>query len=464
MDAELMFVRGKDAADGGNYDYAIAIFLDILRLQPNHIGARIALRGCELEKFNEKSGGLGAKVAGFLAGLGPLLLMHVFAMKPAKVVDQCEKFLMHCPTYLPVLTKLAAACRKLGHMDAAVNTLEFARQRHPMKLKVLSTLAEMYAEQEDYHRAVRCWEEYLRHRPQDQDAVRRLKDVAAVSHLQSTGLETSDSFREQVRDTDKAAELEMEQHLVRSDDDIESTIADLQAKLQENPEDHVTLTRLGDMYARRQRYDFALASYEKAFEISERYQVREKIGDLKIRVLRNAEAAAAAALDAAPGNAQAEEKLRQARAKRMKFALEEYAFRVQSHPTDLALAFRYGEHLFEAGTALNDPDLTPKAIAQFQRAVSDPRRQVRSHFMLGRCFARDKHTRDMAVSQFKKARAGLETGYSDLAREIDYALAAQHELQGQTAEALELYKGIYEIDAKYRDVTEKIQKLSASEA
>jgi hypothetical protein len=50
VDVEPLFLRGKEAVDRGNLDYAIALFRDALKMDPSHRNSRIVLRGCEMKK------------------------------------------------------------------------------------------------------------------------------------------------------------------------------------------------------------------------------------------------------------------------------------------------------------------------------------------------------------------------------------------------------------------------------
>jgi len=455
MDAETMFVRGKDAADRGNYGYAIEVFLDLLKEFPSHLNARIALRMCELERFREKGAGFGAKVSGFFKGFQHFLLAYLFGGSPQRAIHHCERFLVNYPVHVPILIKLAHACQRMGHLDAAVNTLDFARQQMPTNIRVLQELGEMYHQKGDNRRAVRSYEEYLRIKPTDQDALRRLKDISAEGHVKDK-LEPAKTARDTLRDVDQAKKLEKEQRIVRSADDVEEAIADLQAKLKEEPENETALVRLGDLYQREERFDFAMNCYDKAYAIGNRYQVREKIGDLKLRLLRNQEDAAKRAAAERPDDAEARDKAKAARQARVDFGIEEYEYRVKQHPTDVGLAMQLGICLFDK----DEPAAIQRAITQFQRAVVDPKHRMRGHYLLGRCFATNERTRDIAIEELMKAQKELTSAQSDLAKDITYSIADLYDREGKYAESLDWYKKLVAVDASYRNVMDKIGELS----
>ena len=67
--------------------------------------ARIALRGCEMERFRNRGGGLKAKLTALIKGIGPLISM-LLTKNRRKAIDRCEQFLVNDPTNVFVLRKL----------------------------------------------------------------------------------------------------------------------------------------------------------------------------------------------------------------------------------------------------------------------------------------------------------------------------------------------------------------------
>jgi tetratricopeptide (TPR) repeat protein len=455
MDVELLFTRGREAADRGNYDYAIAVFRDILREAPDHVNSRITLRGCEMARFQERGGGVKAKLAGFFAGLVPLVMLHV-AKTPQKKMEWAERYLEKLPTPTYVLKKLAKACQAAGYLEAGVNTLEFARQRKPENAGVLQMLAEMYAEKQDYKRASRCYEELEKLRPNDRMIPERLRNLRAADHLQSTKLEESKSYREQIRDEEQAKEIEQGEHIVRTTDDVDAVIARCQARLREKPDDVEALVKLGDMYARTEQDKFAFAAYNKAFEMTPRYNIKVKIGDLKIRQLKKAEEAAAEAAKREPLRADLQARARQARQARVELAIKEFDERYRDHPTEMALAHQLGFLHSEKGGS----EAMAKAIEYFQKSVEDPRFKPQARFMLGQCFGTNPKTRDTAISQYEQALTLVISPTGDIAKTIQYNLGLLHEQAGNKEKALEWYKKVLAVDASFRDVRQKIEQLS----
>ena len=455
MELDLMFARGREAADGSNYDYAIAIFQDVLSQDPDHLKSRIAMRGCELEKFRERGGGIGAKITGFFRGLGPYLA-SLITRSPEKAIAACESFLINYPVHKGILMRLAKALRARGHVDGAVNTLEFARQQYPSSLAVLMLLAETYVEGDDYSHAVRCYEELRRLRPKDRVISEKHRNLAAMGHMQKSGLTTEQSAMDAVRDKEQAAELVQEDRLLHGADEVQHAVARLQERFKKDPENSNILVRLGDLYLRQERFQFAREAYEKAHEMRPGPVTEEKIEDLGLRVLRAAEEQAGETFQADPKNEQLKTAWLQARAKRLDIAIRTFGERVRRHPTEMPSRHQLGRLHFERG---GKEDLS-LAIQCFQKTVSDPRYRESARLLLGRCFARDPRTREMAVHQFKQALESVSSPTGERARDIMYNLGELLEQMGDREEALNWYKKVFEIDAAYRQVSQKLEELS----
>jgi tetratricopeptide (TPR) repeat protein len=454
LEVEPLFLRGKEAADRGNYDYAITIFLDVLRTEPTHRSSRIALRGCEMEKFREQGGGVKARLLGMLHGIGPLLKIP-FTREPKKVIDLCEQYLVGDPANLGILTRLAKAYTKLGHMEAAIDTLEFARQRAPRNVKVLRNLGTLLYQQGIYDKAVRCFQEISSIKPQDREADDKVREISAESHLKRSHMEQSQTFREQLRDESAATNLEKEQRIAVTSDERTAEADKLKAEALAHPEDAEGFVRWGDALFRAEHFSEAEGIYRKAFEISKKWPVREKMGNSRLRALEQIERAAAKKVEENSQDPQSLGAKSEARRKRLEFAIKEFDFRRKQHPTDMKLALQLGIYYIEAGGAAN----IQNAIPQFQQAMTSPGLKVRAQHLLGRCFTNDPKTLDMAREQFASALESLDDANTDAAKALMFDLALTSEKLGDKVEAIKWYKKIFSVDASYRNVAKKIQEL-----
>jgi tetratricopeptide (TPR) repeat protein len=116
------------------------------------------------------------------------------------------------------------------------------------------------------------------------------------------------------------------------------------------------------------------------------------------------------------------------------------------------------ETRFNLGVAYREMGLLDEAIAELQLAAADEARLVECASMLAQCF----------VEQEKPARAvrWLEKGLATPGlpaprrRGLQYDLAAAYEAWGEASRALAIYSELQAEDAGFRDVEDKVRRLS----
>lgn len=456
--ADELFAKGKEAADRGNFEYAVAMFLNVVLEHPDHKEARLALRACEEQLFKARGAGFSAKLGGFFKGIGPLMTMTFMAKKPEKVMAAGEKFLVHWPYCGFATLKLAEALRRMNHLGAAIQCLEYLTKRQPQLLPAHMKLAQYYEENEQYSEACKSFEVICRLRPKDDAARRKLKDLYSMAHVDKTRLSEGATSMETVRDREKADELLRSEQLTKSENQLDEEIGKLQTALQENPEDVKKLVELGDLYFQAEKFKLALQCYEKAHQLDPRPTFKIKIGDVHLRAFRKAERQVKEAAQNAPGDQALAEKLADIRRRRVAFEVKEFEWRCSEYPTDLRMADQLGD----AYARRNGEGDLQKAILQYQKAAQDPRIRGRAARKLAACFAQTPATYDMALNQYQRARDA--TVSFDEQKHIDYEMGLLCEKMNRLDDALAAYKRVYEVDAGFRDVGDRVIRLSKTTA
>ena len=131
--------------------------------------------------------------------------------------------------------------------------------------------------------------------------------------------------------------------------------------------------------------------------------------------------------------------------------LQHYQLCVQNYPTDPQLKYEYGLRLLR-NKKYNE------AIPVLQEAQKDPRRKIVALDKIGFCFFMKGWFAD-AIDVFKQAIDSYEITDDSVAKELRYNLARSYEENGNTKEALELYRKIAQLDFAYKDVSRRVDKL-----
>ena len=133
----------------------------------------------------------------------------------------------------------------------------------------------------------------------------------------------------------------------------------------------------------------------------------------------------------------------------MEYQLEEYKRRVKEQPLK-------ADYHYQLGTLFLQFHQYDDAIGELQVASKDPRFKIGALTFLGRCMLAQKNI-DMAISQFTRAREGVEL--FDKYKEPMYYEALAYLTKGTkegAQKALELFTHLYETDIKFRDVKDRV--------
>jgi tetratricopeptide (TPR) repeat protein len=456
VDATKLLDKAQVAADRGNYDYAIDLYLQLLDIQPENLDARRLLREVEVRKF-QADGVTSSNPVAWIKGIGPLISTVILTTlgKHEKGMAAAEAFLKNDPYNRTVLIMLARAAEKGDFLETAIQVLEDVRQRLDSNAKpkarvgLLRKLGDIYDRAEKLKDASRCFEEILQYLPNDREADARVRNIAARRSMTEGGWEKAvergtGGYREVLKSKEKSADLEQAHRDIRTTSDVEDAIRRVKADLEQDPENTRYLLQLGDYYRTLKDWDTARATYLKAQELDPtNFLIAQRLGDLKllemdveIEQLRDDPAQA--------------EKVKELQEKRGALALEEYQKRVRARPQDLPTRYELGNILFRMKRYKD-------ASVQFQQSARDPKTRRPSLYLLGICFRRQNLV-DLAIEQFEKAAAGASL-VDPQVKDILYALGEAHESQGRNDKALEAYKRIFEVDINFKDVSARIENL-----
>ncbi len=442
--ARDMFEKGFAAMERGNLDYAMDMFTASLEIEPSLLQARRFLRAAQIKKYKAKKSGPVFHAISTVIGLSTYLTARGQLKKdPAKAVKAGEKLLRIDPANKLFINLFADAAVAAGLPEAAVQTLEVAKDLYAKDIALLKRLGSLYMELNETHKGRECFESIVNLRPNDPEAIKAFKDATALDTMHSGGWSSAGSYRDVMKDAQEATRLEQQAKAVKTSSDVDDLINETLSKIRNEPDNINYRRHLADLYTRAQRYDEALEVLKEA---------QEQSGGGDPQIDRSLSSVQLKKFDSEIETLKKEDRTEEAEARKKEkeeFQMEDAADRVKRYPNDLQFKYDYGVLLFERGR-IND------AIQQFQQAQRNPQRRTRALYYLGLCF-KQKEQYDIALEQLEKAAS--EIGVMDaVKKDIYYELGTICESTGDRSKAAKYFKEIYSVDIGYKDVAEKIEK------
>lgn len=450
VDVSRYIERAEQEVKRRNFDHAIALYREILNLDPDCGPARTGARRAAFKKFEKRYPSAVERAA---LNLPTYLLLPFASLLRAHQwsANLCENALRRDPKNPRLNHRLGHALLRLGHRNGALAAFEVVAEFDQRDAESLKILGRLYAEQKELDKALDCYERALKINPRDQEAGKQRKDLAALTAIHRGGYEQATHARDLARSERQLKDAERSAKIVRSSDDVAEAIKELREELARTPGDASLATKVArlELQARNPKgaEEAALAGLQ---ENPGHAELEDLLGDARLAALEREFSSAEA--EERKGEEGALDRVRRLRRQLLSLQIEEFGRRSRNHPTDMGLRFRLGRHLLEA-------DDVDGAIEQFQQAVKDPKHKVKAQQLLGTAFAR-KGLWDMAGKQLREA-ADRIAGMTDQRKEILYELARVFEQGGSSGDALNVYKEIYEADISYRDVGQRIEALRA---
>ncbi|MBI3097549.1 MAG: tetratricopeptide repeat protein [Planctomycetes bacterium] len=446
-DVSRIYDKACEAFDRKNYDYAVNLYQQVIALDPDHQKAHKGLYATCMKK--KESAGATSKLGSLFGGIkNTSVLASLGALgKPDKIAVEAQRILVTDPTNSKVRAAYGRALKDMNHLEGAVVELEMALQFDSDNVDILKALAQCYDAKNDIAKAQELFARVLKRVPEDRDAHKALRDLAARGTIQDSKLETAGHSRDMVKDKDVLKDQEQAIKLVKSGDELDQEIAKIRELINADPTNLQMAKqwkKIGEIYKKKRDAHGALKAYEEALKLdTSDATIRFNIGDMKMRIIEEEKNAAQTA-----GNVELAKKLTQ---DLVAFKIAEYAQRVKDHPTDTGLKYDYG-------TALYQGRQFKEALGQFQQTVKDPKRKMNSLLYQGLSFHQLKSF-DLAVNNFRKAIEENTVPGNDFDKNVRYHLATTLEAKGDKAGACAEYERIMEIDISYKDVSAKVEKL-----
>jgi tetratricopeptide (TPR) repeat protein len=442
-----LYERGMAALQRRNWDYAVAIFNQVLQKEPAFYDCRESLRACQYKK----AGGNTGFFRRFLgtASNSPLMAKAQIMLRsnPLEAIHIAEQILNGDPASASAHKLLAEAALEADLPRTAVLSLEIVHKNAPKDKEVALRLGEALAGAGQVAKAESIYRELERAYPNDQGILQALKNVVAKRTMVEGGYEAlsggEGSYRDILKDKAEAVSLEQSNREVKSEDVAERLIREHEARLAKEPQNLKLIRTIAELHVQKREYDRALEYYGRIVNTEGVSDpgIERAMAETTVKKFDEA----LAQLDPAAPN-YTEEKAR-IDAERLTYQVTEAKRRVEKYPTDLQLRFELGQLYVRAGKV-------SEAIQEFQRAQANAHLRVPALNQLGQCFAH-RGMNDLAARSFQNA-IKEKFNFDDEKKELVYLLGCVLEKMGKKEEAMEHFKQIYALDIGYRDVAAKV--------
>lgn len=460
--AKAFFDRARTVHEATNYEFAMLLWLNGLRLDPSNLAA---LEGFwkSAVAFDNEQGKLskdmrksfpGGKsdVEKYLSELLEWGVDPVEAIHPVRAMEAVAKI------HASGQADMVQIGRWIAERAYPLIGREKPKKDHYVKLMNATESLGLF------DIAVRSGDSASRLDPSDSELSSRTRNLAAQATMSTGGYDRTGQeggFRANIRDAEKQRRLDEQDRVVKTEDVKDRAVADTERDYMERPTEVYTINAYVKALLERGRPEDEKQAYTvllKSFEATKQFHLRQKAGEIRLRQARRRLDDYLLRAEQNPQDETAQMQARMAQRKFTEMELEEYRLRVANYPTDLSLKFELGKREF-------DLDHFEEAIALFQEAQHDPRNRTVSLTYLGQAFAKMGWL-DEAIDTLRKALEQHADPDDAQGMELRYALmnvlqlkAAQDRDAQAAQEAEKLASGIAIRQISYRDIRERRDTL-----
>ena len=453
--ARRFFEHAQTVADSKNYDYAIDLYIDGLRHDPDNMDRHEEL--LEVAKRRKVSGGKKAGLRDKLKSIGSDRIAKMLDAEKIWAMDFADPSLMREFMKRAVDADDVEPELALGEVAHWIGSMAMDIPGLKPKSKDFIQLRDLFARIGQYNEAVEACKKALRLDMNNQNLMAELKDLEAEKYSANNRKKTDEGgdFRSNVKDEEFVQESVKGN--TRAVSAVDQAIAKRKAEYQEDPEDVDRLTKYVDALVKKETYDEeekAMKLLGKAHQQTGQYRFKLRAGDIKMKQYAREIRDLKKNLEVAPDDDYFTGRLKETQAERLQFELDEYQERVKNYPTDLKLKFELGRRLFQT-RQVDD------AIAMLQQAKAEPKSRSHAHLLLGRAFL-EKEWSDEAIDVLKQGIEAHPVGDDALGKELRYELlvaqlasAERSKKIDQAEEANKLASELLQADINYKDIRDR---------
>src|SRR5687767_10174172 len=260
-DLRDLYQKGTQALQRQNFEYAIAIFNQVLSKDASCFECRQALRAAQFKKVGN-SGGFFKKMLGG-ASSSPLIAKAQMSVRkdPIDAMQTLEQVLGSDPSNSSALKLLAEAALTADFPKTACFSYEILLKNSPKDYQLNMEYAQALAAAGQAAKAEDVLVDLQRAFPHKQEVGQALKDLSARKTLSEGYDQLADgkgSYRDILHNKEEAVSLEQQNRQVKSDDVADRLIREYTARLEQEPRNLKLLRDIAELYAQKKDFEKAL--------------------------------------------------------------------------------------------------------------------------------------------------------------------------------------------------------------
>jgi tetratricopeptide (TPR) repeat protein len=379
--ARAFFERAEEVVVTDNFDYAIELYLEGLRLCPDALEDGHA----PLRRLGLIRQGKGGRKPSMVEKV-----KHLKGKTPLEKMLNAEFLMTRDPDHLPYAEDLLQAAIEGGYLRTAewiahiiFEATKLSDKSTKTRFDTFILLKDCYKKMHMYTNAVVACQCAIELKPQDNLLKDELRDLSASMTMEKGKYGTAVSFRDSIKNRDAQDKLQSQDNVVKSVD-VKTTVTNI-------------LELAGTLFALEtpQGDQEATQLLQNAYEKSKDFTFLKRLGEFHIRKLRVQIRQFTAQAQKQPQDEVLQKQLLQVQRQLDEVELDHFRKCVENYPTELSFKYEYGRCLIK-----NQQFDT--AIPMFQESQKDPRLKMASMNKMGLCFLL-KGWNDDAIDIFQQA-------------------------------------------------------------
>jgi tetratricopeptide (TPR) repeat protein len=447
--AKVFFDYGDSAANTGNFDYAIEMYMNGLAIDPDSVEAHQNLWDIALKR--KASGGKGV---GFMESMK--------LKRPTKDDKQnmlnSEKLLAMDPGNTDAMVGVLQNALRGGFYDTVMWMGPILQKANADSAKPdvnkFVILRDAYKGLKQWKLATDACHYAAMLRPDDMDLQNELKNLGAMDTMAAGNYGTARSFRDSVKDAEGQTKRLIEDKDIRTMDQLSVLIHDAEEDWKADPQDPGKIMKFVDILVKTEQPDYenrAIDLLQGAYESTRQFRFRLNIGKIRMAQMNRMERSLRQAAQANPNDADAKQAWSQFIQEKTNEELKEYELWADNYPTDSSFRYQVGIRMYQL-------QRFDEAIPILQQVRTDPKLRVDATIVLGRAFL-DAGYADEAVDTLAAVIGDYVNKGDRKSIDMTYWYGRALEQKNDTPAAIKAYSQVTQWDFNYKDVQSRIKKL-----